>query len=216
MVEQSLWTRKVTADPGHSAWYIERFRSMARAGEDILGEARLVDAMVPRRARILDAGCGPGRIGGALAAAGHLVTGVDVDPDLIAAARHDHPGPRWMVGDLAELDLPGSGGTAPFDAIVCAGNVMTFLAPSTRREVLTRLGTHLAEGGRVAVGFGAGRGYEFDEFFGDVAAAGLAPDLVLASWDLRPFTEDSRFLVALLRHARPGPGAEEPGAGSWP
>jgi SAM-dependent methyltransferase len=200
MVEQSLWTRKIIANPGHSAWYIERFRAMRRAGEDILGEARLVDALVPRRARILDAGCGPGRIAAALAAAGHLVTGVDVDPALIDAARQDHPGPRWIVGDLAELDLPALGIAEPFDAIVCAGHVMAFLAPSTRGDVLARLGAHLAQGGRIAVGFGAGRGYEFDEFFGDVTASGLTPELLLSSWDLRPFTGDSRFLVALLRN----------------
>lgn len=199
MVEQSLWMRKVTADPGHSTWYVERFRSMARAGEDIAGEARLVDAVVPRRARILDAGCGPGRIGGALADAGHEVVGVDVDPVLIEAAEQDHPGPLWLVDDLAEIDLPSRGITAPFDAIVCAGNVMTFLAPSTRGEVLKRFRAHLAPGGRVAIGFGAGRGYEFGEFFEDVAAAALEPDLLLATWDLRPFTDDSSFLVALLR-----------------
>jgi hypothetical protein len=134
MVEQSIWMRKVAADPGHSTWYVERFRSMARHGEDLDGEARFVDAMVPRRARILDAGCGPGRVGGPLAKAGHDVIGVDVDPVLIEAAEHDHPGPRWMVCDLAELDLPVRGITAPFDVIVCAGNVMPFLAPSTRGE----------------------------------------------------------------------------------
>jgi SAM-dependent methyltransferase len=201
MVEQSLWTRKVTANPGHSAWYIERFRCMVRAGQDILGEARLVDAMVPPRSRILDAGCGIGRIGGALAGAGHDVAGVDVDPALVEVARQDHPGTRWMVGDLAELDLPACGITTPFDAIVCAGNVMPFLAPSTRGDVLRRLAAHLARGGRVAVGFGAGRGYEFAEFFRDVAASGLESDLLLSSWDLRPFTADSQFLVTLLRHA---------------
>ena len=70
MVEQSIWMRKVTADPGHSSWYVERFRAMARAGDDLAGEARLVDAMVPRGARILDAGCGPGRVGGACAGPG--------------------------------------------------------------------------------------------------------------------------------------------------
>lgn len=106
MVEQSIWMQKVAADPGHSHWYIERFRAMARAGDDLAGEARFVDAMAPRGARILDAGCGPGRLGSYLAAAGHQVVGVDVDPALIEAAEHDHPGPRWLVGDLAELDLP--------------------------------------------------------------------------------------------------------------
>ncbi|GAA3356603.1 class I SAM-dependent methyltransferase [Saccharopolyspora gregorii] len=199
MVEQSLWMQKVAADPGHSDWYVERMRGLARAGDDLAGEARLVDAMVPRGARVLDAGCGPGRVGAALAAAGHRVVGVDVDPTLIAAAEQDHPGPRWLVADLAELDLPARGIDEPFDAIVCAGNVLAFLAPATRREVLRRFRAHLAPEGRVAAGFGAGRGYGFDEFFADVAAAGLEVDLALSTWDVRPFTSDSEFVVALLR-----------------
>ncbi|MGZ4511335.1 MAG: class I SAM-dependent methyltransferase [Mycobacterium sp.] len=201
MVEQSIWMQKVAADPGHSHWYIERFRAMARAGDDLAGEARFVDAMAPRGARILDAGCGPGRLGGYLAAAGHHVVGVDVDPALIAAAEQDHPGPRWLVGDLAELDLPARGIAEPFDVIVSAGNVMTFLAPSTRRQVLGRLRAHLDGDGRAAIGFGAGGDYGFAEFLGDAAAAGLEPDLLLSTWDLRPFTDDSDFLVAVLRPA---------------
>ncbi|CQD19413.1 class I SAM-dependent methyltransferase [Mycobacterium europaeum] len=201
MVEQSLWMQKVAADPGHSQWYIERFRAMARAGDDLAGEARFVDAMAPRGARILDAGCGPGRLGGHLAAAGHHVVGVDVDPALIEAAEHDHPGPRWLVGDLAELDLPARGIAEPFDVIVSAGNVMAFLAPSTRGRVLSRLRAHLADEGRAAIGFGAGRDYAFAEFLDDAAAAGFAPDLLLSTWDLRPFTDDSDFLVAVLRAA---------------
>jgi len=202
MIEQSIWMQKVAADPGHSHWYIERFRSMARAGDDLAGEARLVDAMAPRAARILDAGCGPGRLGGYLAAAGHYVVGVDVDPALIEAAEHDHPGPRWLVGDLAELDLPSRGITEPFDVIVSAGNVMTFLAPSTRGQVLGRLRAHLAGDGRAVIGFGADRGYEFGQFLADAAAAGLVPDLLLSTWDVRPFTDDSDFLVAILRPGR--------------
>jgi SAM-dependent methyltransferase len=201
MVEQSIWMQKVTADPGHSDWYIERFRAMARAGDDLAGEARFVDAMAPRGARILDAGCGPGRLGGYLAKAGHHVVGVDVDPALIAAAEQDYPGPQWLVGDLAELDLPARGIVEPFDVIASAGNVMAFLAPSTRVQVLGRLRAHLADDGRAAIGFGAGRDYEFTEFFNDAAHAGFTPDLLLSSWDLRPFTDDSGFLVALLRPA---------------
>lgn len=201
MVAQSLWMQKVSADPGHSHWYIERFRAMARAGDDLTGEARFVDAMAPRGAHILDAGCGPGRLGGYLAAAGHRVVGVDVDPALIEAAEQDHPGPRWLVGDLAELDLPARGITEPFDVILSAGNVMTFLAPSTRVQVLARLRAHLRDEGRAVIGFGAGRDYQFAEFFADAAAAGLAPDLLLSTWDLRPFTDNSDFLVAILRPA---------------
>ena len=198
MVETSIWMQKVAADPGHSRWYIERFREMARAGDDLAGEARFVDALAPRGARILDAGCGPGRVGGHLASAGHRVVGVDVDPELIAAAEQDQTGPRWVVGDLAELDLPAQGIVEPFDVIVSAGNVMTFLAPSTRVQVLDRLRVHLDTEGRLVIGFGAGRDYAFGAFLDDATKAGLVPELLLSAWDIRPFTEDSGFLVALL------------------
>ena len=194
----NLWLQMIEENPGHSDWYIERFRSMSAAGNDLHGEARLVDAMAPREARILDAGCGPGRVGGRLAELGHQVVGVDLDPALVAAAEHDHPGPTWAVADLADLDLAPMGLPHEFDVAVCAGNVMTFLDPSTRRSVLARLRAHLAPEGRLAVGFGAGRGYEFREFFEDVAAAGLREDLRLSTWDLRPFTPTSEFLVAIL------------------
>jgi SAM-dependent methyltransferase len=201
VTDTSAWVRMTEQDPGHSAAYVQRFRDMAAAGADLGGEARLVDALLPRRSRVLDAGCGPGRVGAFLAAAGHDVVGVDVDPVLVAAAEEDHPGPRWLVGDLAELDLPARGVPAGFDGIVCAGNVMTFLAPSTRVEVLRRLRAHVAGSGRAAIGFGAGRGYPFEEFLADAGRAGWAPDLLLATWDLRPLTPDADFLVAVLRPA---------------
>lgn len=201
MSDRNGWLAIVEADPGHSQRYIDRFRSMAESGADLAGEARLIDAMLPRGSRILDAGCGQGRVGGHLAAAGHDVLGVDLDPVLVAAARQHHPAARWLVGDLSELDLPAQGPADGFDAIVCAGNVMTFVAVDTRREVLRRLRIHLRDTGRVVVGFGAGRGYDFDAFVADAAAAGLVPDLMLATWDLRPFTPASDFLVAVLRAA---------------
>ena len=197
--EQSAWMRIVAEDPNHSQWYIERFRAMATRGDDLDGEARLVDAMAPRGARVLDAGCGPGRVGGRLHTLGHEVTGVDVDPALIAAAEEDHPGPRWIVGDLAALDLRDEeGARTTFDVIACAGNVMTFLAPSTRSAVLRGFAEHLDEGGRAVVGFGAGRGYPFAEFFADAAAAGLSEQVRLGGWALEPFAEDGEYLVAVL------------------
>ncbi|MDV7242111.1 MULTISPECIES: class I SAM-dependent methyltransferase [Rhodococcus] len=197
----SQWEELAAADPAHSTWYVERFRTMAAEGKDIFGEARLVDAMLGRGGRVLDAGCGPGRLGGYLHEAGHVVVGVDVDPVLIAAAEEDYPGPTWLVGDLAELDLPGRGVKADFDVIVCAGNVMTFLAPSTREAVLAGFARHLGPAGRVVVGFGADRGYDFSQFLTDAATAGLAVDLRLSTWDLRPFTDESQFLVAVFSRA---------------
>jgi SAM-dependent methyltransferase len=201
VTEPSMWTRLTEENPEHSAAYIQRFKDLAAAGHDLVGEARLVDAMLPRGSRVLDAGSGTGRVAAHLAAVGHQVVGVDGDPVLVAEATREHPAAQFLVGDLAELDLPAAGIAEPFDAIVSAGNVVTFLAPSTRREVLRRMRAHLRPDGRAVIGFGAGRGYEFDEFLADAAATGWTADLLLSTWDLRPFTPESDFLVAVLRPA---------------
>lgn len=174
---------------------------MAANGADLVGEARTVDAMVERGSRILDAGCGPGRHAGYLQQQGHDVVGVDGDPVLIDAAREEFPEATWVVSDLAEMDLPAVDVAADFDVILCAGNVMGFLAPSTRVDVLSRFASHLASDGRAIIGFGAGRGYEFRDFFRDVEAAGLQLQLALSTWDLKPFTADSSFLVAICSQA---------------
>ncbi len=194
------WQQIVARDPEHSSRYIDRFRMLAAQGRDLFGEARLIDAMVGRGATILDAGCGPGRHAGYLHAAGHRVVGVDVDPVLIAAAKADAPGPHYLVADLAGFDLPAE---LPqhFDAILCAGNVMTFLHPDTRVPALAGMAARLATEGRAVIGFGAGRGYDFDGFLADAFRAGLALQERFATWDLHPFTAEAQFQVAVLARA---------------
>lgn len=198
----TLWEAVVAKDPQHSDRYIRRFETMRQQGEDLDGEARLVDALLSRGSRVLDAGCGPGRIGGELARRGHEVVGVDVDPVLIEAARRDHPGATWAHGDLAHLSLLETTlrpcGTEGFDVVVCAGNVMTFLAPGTHRSVLTGFRQYLAPGGRAVVGFGTRRGYDPQQFFDDAETAGFATIQRFATWELRPYRGDSDFLVAIL------------------
>lgn len=201
-------TRWVTdTGPEHSQWYIERFRRMAAEGADLAGEARFMDAMMAPRSRVLDAGCGPGRVGAELHARGHHVVGVDADPELIAAARADHPGPEWLVGDLAELDLPAAGYPEPFDAAVVAGNVMAFVAPGTEPDVLARIAAHIRPDGIVVVGFGTDRGYPLADFDAHVAAAGLRLEHRFATWDLRPWRDDADFAVSVLR--RPAVQSED-------
>ncbi|MET0954136.1 MAG: class I SAM-dependent methyltransferase [Aeromicrobium sp.] len=193
MTDRPRWFTE-TKD-GHSQWYVDRFRTMAAEGVDLAGEARLVDAVTAPGSRVLDAGCGPGRVGAVLHARGHTVVGVDADPVLVAAAEEDHPGPRWLVADLATLDLDEE----PFDVAVVAGNVMVFVAPGTERAVLTSLRSAVRTGGRIILGFATDRDLALDSFDADVAAAGLVLEQRFATWDLEPWHDDADFAVTFLR-----------------
>lgn len=84
-----------------------------------------------------------------------------------------------------------------FDLVVMAGNVMAFVASDERRTVLERIADHMYPDSRFVCGFGAGRGYSFEEFFADAEAAGLVLDLRLGTWDVKPPSED--FVVAVFR-----------------
>ena len=194
------WKDITTANPAHSENYAQRWKAFVAQGKDIDGEARLIDATVPRHARILDAGCGTGRVGGCLARRGHEVIGTDLDPILIGHAKEDFPDATWLVGDLSEDEIPAH----DIDVAVCAGNVMGFLDPAGRAPALENIFRALRPGGRLFVGFGAGRGWSFDDFLTTAKEAGFAVQYCYESWDLQPFTQDSAFLVAQL--ARPASG----------
>lgn len=203
MSELTRWVTQNGA--GHARWYIERFRRMAAEGVDLAGEARMLDAMLARGSRVLDAGCGSGRVGDELSARGHVVVGVDADRELIDAAQADHPGSTWLVADLAQLALAAEGLPEPFDAVVCAGNVMPYLAPDTEGMVLGRFAAHLRDDGLAVVGFGLDRGYSLGDFDTQCAAAGLTLESRFATWDLRPWHDDAPFAVTVLRHTKPSP-----------
>jgi 2-polyprenyl-3-methyl-5-hydroxy-6-metoxy-1,4-benzoquinol methylase len=55
------------------------------------GEAGVIHAAIPPAARVLELGCGTGRIAEPLAALGHRVTGVDSSAAMPAHLRHREP-----------------------------------------------------------------------------------------------------------------------------
>ena len=156
--------------------------------------------MVPPHSRILDAGCGPGRTGAELHARGHHVIGVDADPELIEAAREDHPGPRWFVADLATLDLPALGEPEPFDAAILAGNVMAFVAPDTETAVLRHVRAHLKPDAFAVIGFHTDR-YDMAAFDQHLVDAGLHARAPVRH--VGPATVASRCRLRRQRAARP-------------
>lgn len=197
--------------PGSTRWfderseqqrrdYAQRFVRIAADGQDIDGEARLLDAMAAPGSSILDAGCGAGRITHALGLRGHHVIGVDADPLLIEAGREQHPDADLRVLDLVDL-TPAVGG--PFDLVVCTGNVMPFAEPGTERSIVAAMATVLAPDGRAVFGFHLDRAYSLDDLDQDAGAVGWVLEHRFGTWNLDPFTAHSDWAVSVFRGGRP-------------
>ncbi|MCU0271610.1 MAG: class I SAM-dependent methyltransferase [Acidimicrobiales bacterium] len=179
--------------------YDERWKQMEAAGQNPHGEADFVCRYAPTR--VLDAGCGTGRIGIELARRGIDVVGVDIDPAMLGTAETKAPHIRWIHADLSVVDL----GPDPFDVAVLAGNVMIFVAPGTERAVVDRCAGSLRPGGRLIAGFQLQPGrYDLVAYDADAAAAGLVLDERYATWDGEPFVPGGGYAVSV--HRRPADG----------
>lgn len=178
------------AGAAYDAPYVAR----AQAGEDVHGEANAVLALHPSRPfRVLDAGCGTGRIAIELARHGVDVVGVDLDPRMLDRAREKAPHLDWCLGDLAAIDMHAS-----FDLILMAGNVMVFVTPNTEAQVVANLARHLAPNGILVAGFQRGR-TPFDVAHYDAAAtaAGLFLRERWSTWDGALWTPTSDYAVSV-------------------
>jgi SAM-dependent methyltransferase len=148
----SRWSELTGGDAG--ARYASRFAELAATGADLHGEARLCTGLVPTGSRVLDAGCGTGRVAIRLTELGYHCVGMDLDDSMLTEARRSAPEIPWLLADLASLDLPAHGIPDGFDLIVAAGNVIPLLAPGTEPTVVSRLAAHLRPGGLLVAGFG--------------------------------------------------------------
>ena len=137
--------------------YAARFEALAAAGRDVHGEASFCRALVPPPARVLDAGCGTGRVAIRLHDLGFQCVGVDVDESMLAvamAAMAAGSRPDWVLADLSTLDLEQHGIPGGFDLCVAAGNVIPLLAEGTLERTVGGLATTLHPGGLLVTGFG--------------------------------------------------------------
>ncbi len=176
--------------------YDERWEHLAARGVEVHGEAELVDQLLGAPgARVLDAGCGTGRVAIELARRGHATVGVDIDGDLLARARAKAPDLEWVEGDLAAL--PRAAAAGPFAAAVLAGNVMIFTAPGTERRVLATVASRLVAGGLVIAGFQLSGRLSLGDYDAHAAAAGLVPVDRWSTWDRAPFTDTGDYVVCV-------------------
>jgi SAM-dependent methyltransferase len=201
----SRWSEIADADTAQR--YAARFTALAESGADVHGEANCCDRLLDGPSRILDAGCGTGRVAIRLAQLGHEVVGVDLERSMLDVARMQAPNLTWIEADLATLDL----GDEQFDLVVAAGNVIPLLAAGTHGAAIANLAAALRPDGVLVTGFGLDVAHlPIDDVPIDLVAydalcanAGLTLVERWGTWDGDPFRNDG---YAVNVHQRQGAG----------
>jgi SAM-dependent methyltransferase len=192
------WRRSVDLDK-----YDARWEAMAARGESVHGEADAIDRLAAGMsipvARVLDAGCGTGRLAIELARRGYEPTGVDLDPDMIERARRKAPHISWHVADLAAFVTENT-----FDLVVLAGNIPNFCAPGAQRAIVANLAGLLRPGGRIVCGWSQEErpdSYHGPSFVSDGESVGLRHVNTWSNWegDEASGTADDYAVVVMER-----------------
>lgn len=187
-----------TRGDDYDAW----FEALAASGEQVHGEADFVSQLVPP-CRVLDAGCGTGRLAIELARRGYVVVGVDSDASMLAVAQRRAPDLTWRLQDLVDMDEHSS-----YDVVVAAGNVMVYLAEGTGPAAVAAMAKSLRPGGLLVTGWRTERAPDDDRpklagaaYDGWAAEAGLSVVDRFATWDGDPLTDDAEWCVTVDRKA---------------
>ncbi len=205
----------MTDEPRETRWsriggiggeeYAERFAALARSGADMHGEARFCAALSEQGARVLDAGCGTGRVAIHLAELGFSCVGVDVDDSMLSVARRQAPDIPWRRADLARLTAADLDGAYGFDLVVMAGNVVPLLADGTVGHAVSSLGALVRPGGLLVAGFGLDSAHlpprcpvtPIEEYDEACRAAGLVLRERYSTWDGAPFDPSEGYAVSV-------------------
>jgi SAM-dependent methyltransferase len=185
------WRAQVDLDE-----YDRRWERMAAAGEAIHGEADAVVRIGGRR--VLDAGCGTGRVAIELAARGFDVVGVDNDPEMIVRARAKSDAVEWIEADLAGVGLADRA----FDVVLLAGNILLFVEPGSEPRIIANLAPALARGGVLVVG-NQTDARALDAYDGWCADAGLELADRWSTWEGDPYDGGS-YAVSIHRRTALG------------
>ncbi|MDQ6777821.1 MAG: class I SAM-dependent methyltransferase [Actinomycetota bacterium] len=94
--------------------------------------------------RVLEVGCGAGRLLGYLVLLGGEVDGIDISSAMVAHCQREYPQASARVGDLGAI---GASTEGVFDAILAVDSVIDVFDDSERRRVLSELRALLAPDG---------------------------------------------------------------------
>jgi SAM-dependent methyltransferase len=202
MEPRTRWS-EVSGGPGAATAYQRRFDDLAASGMDIHGEAAFVASLVSPPVRVLDAGCGTGRVATQLTALGYHCVGVDADADMIAVAEQRDPFTTWVRQDISRLQLRSQA----FELAVLAGNVIPLLAPGTLLAAVQRLAAHLQPRGLLVAGFGLDATHlpqgcpvtPLEDYDRACEVAGLSFLRRYSTWDRASWRPDAGYAVSVHR-----------------
>ncbi len=152
--------------------YIELFGTSQQVHADDL--AFIGRHLAGRPGTVLDLGCGPGHITGYLRSLGVDATGIDMVPEFIAHARAAHPGGRYQLGSIANLDVADHS-----IAGILAWYSLIHLPPQKLDGVLAEFRRAVAPAGSVVLGL----------FDGDEVAAFDHKVVTAYRWPVDEFSE---------------------------
>lgn len=189
------WRRTVDLDEYDARWEAMRSRGVASHGEADAVERLSIEHGTLRR--VLDAGCGTGRVAIELNDRGFDVVGADLDPDMVDRARRKSSTVEWLTVDLASHRWESE-----FGVVVLAGNVLNFCATGTGSAIARRMAGALAPGGVLVAGWSQESGvgaYRAENLVAD--APELEHVVTWSTWDGHAFDAGSNYAVVVLRRS---------------
>ena len=190
--------------------YDAPYEARAAAGMDVHGEANLIEKLLHSDLnqttstppyRVLDAGCGTGRMAIELARRGVDIVGLDLDEVMLTQARKKAPHLDWRLGDLSSIELE-----QVFDAIVLAGNVMIYVTPGTEAATLANMAHHLKQGGLLVAAFEltlhAWTKLTIESYDQLAKTAGLKKVARWSTWEQEPWDNEDSYAVSVHTNSR--------------
>jgi SAM-dependent methyltransferase len=121
--------------------YIDTYANRTLNPVEVLILVRFREAL---SGRVLEVGCGAGRILGYLVELAREAHGIDVSPAMVEYCRRTYPEANVRIGDLQQFADPQG---EPYDVIFAGANIMDILDDAGRREVLAGMREMLAPEG---------------------------------------------------------------------